>query len=241
MITMKYLRGASLAIMTAALALPSVAAAQQTIPGESVNTGTTAPVQQSVPGRVMLADLTPQGVEPRAARPSTIGADTPLLTHDAYLARYPASGEAGYQRIRASNRELCEEAQAITDEVASLRLEFNNSDNDYAGLMEVYNALPRSMRRHSAVMAIGQVASTGALCALTAGLYCIAAVAAGGGNLLGIHGNLKMQLAHIRLSQANIRLTRTNIRSNLLTLRADDLWIRLAMPACRVIYRDFPQ
>lgn len=234
----KILRGASLAIMSLALTLPSIARAQAV---NSVNPNSAASTTTRDTSYVMLADLTPQGVEPRAARPSTMGTDTPLLTHGAYLARYPESGEAGYQRMRASNRQLCDEAQDIMDEVASLRLEFNNSDKDYADLMEVYNALPKSMKRHSAVMAIGQVASTGALCALTAGLYCIAAIAAGGGNLLGIHGNLKMQLANIRLSQANIRLTRTNIRSNLLTLRADDLWIRLAMPACKVIYRDFAQ
>lgn len=235
MSTMKYLRGAFLAILSV-IAVSSMAQAQVPGGGVNPNTGMSANAS-SDKGYVMLAELTPQGVEPRAARPSTIGADTPLLTHAQYLARYPASGEAGYQRLRASNQTICDEAQSISDEVAALRVAFGTSDEDYAQLMEIYSALPKSMKRHSAVTAIASIVTGGALCALSAGSYCIAAIASAGGNLTQIHGNLKMQLANIKLSQANITLTRINIRSNLLTLRADDLWVRLAMPACKVIVR----
>lgn len=230
------LRGASLAIL-ALVASPSMA---QTVPGGSINTtanNNPSSVATADKGYVMLAELTPPGVEPRAARPSTIGADTPLVSHAQYLVRYPASGEVGYQRVRASNRTICDEAQGISDEVAALRQAFGSSDEDYVQLMEIYSALPKSMKRHSLVTAITSAITGGALCALSAGTYCIAAIASSGGNLMQIHGNLKMQLANIRLSQANITLTRVNIRSNMLTLRADDLWVRLAMPACRVIVR----
>lgn len=230
-------RGASLALI-AALALNAAAANAQTIPGGSVNpnAGSTASTPQTTagdPGYVMLADL--NGSEPREALPGNIGPNTPLLTKQQYLQRFPQAGVAGWERARRANGTLCDEAQAILDETAQLQLDFGSAEADYVNLQQIYDALPGKMKRHSAVMAIAQVGSSGALCALSAGLYCIAAIAGGAGNLAGIHGNLKMQLANIQLSQANIRLSRTTIRADMVWARSTTLWVRLAMPGCHLL------
>ena len=234
--TIKYLRGALLATAISVSA-PALA---QTVPGGSVNQSVaSSPASASgYRGSGNFQQFTPPGGTPRAARPSTIGRDTPVMTKEEFLRRYPNSGEAGYQLIRRSTEDLCGEVGAIMSEIADLRAQFGDSNAEYVELSELYRALTKKMKRRAALMTIAQAGSTGALCALTAGLYCIAAAVSGGGNIVGIHGNLKMQLLHIKLSKANIRLTRINIRSNLLTLRADDLWVRMAAPVCAASYPD---
>lgn len=229
--------GATLALGVALIAQP-IAAAAQTVPGGPVNTGQPAAVQQSAgaPGYVLLGDLPPSGGTPHAARNHEIDRNTPAVSRDEFVRRYPAQGEAGYNRIASANADLCGEANAIMDEIALIQAEFAKSDLDYVDLQGIYEQLPKSMKRHAVVTSISQAASSGLLCALSAGLYCIAAAVSGGGNILQIHGSLKMQLANIRLSQANIRLSRTTIRADMVWARATTLWVRMASPFCRTYY-----
>ncbi len=234
---MKYanvLRGVIPAIVMASLPVNALA---QVVPGGSVNTAQQpAPIAAQPESYVLLGDLPPSGGTPHAARSFEVDRNTPVVSRSEFMRRYPAQGAAGFDRISAANEDLCGESNSILDEIGSIRTEFQAVDDDYAALQQVYEALPGSMKRHAIITTVAQAGSTGALCALTAGLYCIAAAVAGGGNILSIHGSLKMQLANIRLSQANLRHSRTTIKADLVWARATTLWVRMVAPYCTRYY-----
>lgn len=193
---------------------------------------TPGPATTGEPPFVMLADFTPAGQIPRAARPSTIAADTPTITRENFLTTYPQAGAVGYSRIANANRQLCEQCFANMEMILQLDILFERSDNAYDQLMGIYEALPESVRRGSRVMTITQAGATGALCALSLGIYCIAAVFTAIGNLFSNGTNRRLQLANIRLSIQNIIVTRLNITSNRVTLRLDAFWLDLVAPGC---------
>ncbi len=239
------MKDALLMLIALSLVLPTIAEAQTgngVVPGGSVNTQTSsipqstggAPNCASQGGCAILGDMGTDGL-PREALPGNIGPNTEMVTWQEYHARWPKATRADFERIQRANGTICDEAQGIVNDVYGLQMDFASSDDDYANLQQIYDALPGKMKKHAAVMTVTSAVTTGALCALTAGLYCIAAIASGGGNIIGIHGNLKMQLASIQLSQANIKLSRTTIRADQVWGRSMTLWVRLAMPACHVI------
>ena len=229
-------RGTSLAIIASMLLTP-IAAQAQSVPGGSVNTASSAsgsaPVTTGDLGYVMLADV--RGPEPREALPGNIGPNTPILTKAQYMNRFPAAGEAGWQRARRANNILCDEAQGILDDVFSLQGDFASLDQDYLDLQQIYDALPGKMKKHAKIQVATTVIATGGLCALTLGLYCIAAVANGVGNIAGIHGNLKMQLLSIQASAINVRHARVTVKADQVWGRATTLWVRAAMPGCALV------
>lgn len=174
---------------------------------------------------------------PRPANPHRgIDESTPVVSHARFLQDYPQAGEQGYQVIRSANSRLCDEGNEMMAEIADLNREFANSDLTYADLQTVYNALPSDIKRTTTIQTVASVGTTGALCLLSAGLYCLAAAAGGIGNIFGAQTNKRLQLANIRLSIANILVTRLNIRSNQLTLHMDAFWLDLVVPYCQRIF-----
>ncbi len=169
---------------------------------------------------------------PRAARPSTIAADSPTMTAAEYLAAYPQMGIEGYRRTASLNRDLCGVASEYLSSLDTLDKMFIVAGNEYDILQDIYNALPNDIRRGTTVMTIAQAGSAGALCILSAGTYCLAAVVSAGGNIFVAHVNQKLQLANVRLSVANIVVTKLNVFSNRLTLRLDGAWLKDFWPGC---------
>lgn len=165
-----------------------------------------------------------------------IDESNPVISHAAFVRDYPQMGEQGYQVIRSANRRLCDQGNEMMAEIQELDRLFQNSDLSYQDLQAIYNALPRDIKRSASIQLISQVGATGALCALSAGLYCIAAAVGGVGNIFGSQTNKNLQLANIKLSIANIVATRLNIRSNRLTLRMDAFWLDLVVPYCMRIF-----
>ena len=200
----------------------------QVVPG---NTGGNASAR-SDPGYVMLSDFVKDGSMVRGARPENLDGETPIISREEFLRRYPDAGPEGYKRIADSNYVLCEETFEIMGIIFNLDQMFASADEEFAAITQLYNALPKDVKNATAVMTIAQAGSAGALCLLSAGLYCIAAVVVAIGNIFVSAVNKKLQLSHIVLSIANIRLTRLNIASNRVTLRLNGMWLRFAAPAC---------
>lgn len=175
---------------------------------------------------------------PRSARPSTVAGDSPVISHRRFIRDYPNVGETGYQRIRADNKSLCNEAQEYMVGLNDLDQLFKVSGDEYNVLTDIYNSLPAQVRLTTRVMQVTQAVESGALCVLSAGLYCIAAVANGVGNIVTAETSKDLQLANIRLSIANIAVTKLNIWSNRLTLRLDGIWLKYFVPACHKLGYD---
>jgi hypothetical protein len=201
---------------------------------ETPNSGSASPT----PDFITLDDYTPAGQMPRAARSSTIGGDDPHITREAFLRRYPQAGIQGYNRIARLNSLLCDTAFGAMDAIMELDLDFEKSDLSFEKLTAVYELLPKKMKGATMVMTVAQAVQTGALCLLSAGMYCIAAIASFIGSLFVNKANLKLQLAHIKLSLENIVVTRLNIHSNRITLRLDAMWAQIAAPDC---LKQFPE
>ncbi len=230
-------RGLALASMVSSL-LASSSSYAQLAPGAS----RTAPAasQDTDPQFVVLSDLVAPCADPskycptpRAARPSTLAGDSPIVTKAVFLAKYPQMGVNGDRTIANSKSQLCDNMNQHLAGISSLDQLFMLSDNEYNVLTDVYNQLPDDVKRATAVMTVAQAVQTGALCILSAGLYCIAAASGAIGNVFVSQASKKLQLANIRLSIANIVVTRLNIWSNRLTLRLDADWIQWYAPACQ--------
>jgi len=219
----------------------------------------TSPAPASDPGLVMLAEVVkPCSQEdagrilaartmgkappvycqdPRpATKESGINETTPAMSKAMFLQYYPQMGEAGYNTIRAANKRLCSQGYTFMDELLQLDKAFIASDNAYADLQSIYEALPKDVKRNTRIMQISQAGATGALCLLSAGLYCIAAVLSFVGNLFASETNKRLQLANVRLSIENIVVTRLNIQSNRLTIRMDAFWLDLVVPYCEKVF-----
>lgn len=177
---------------------------------------------------------------PRAARPSTIAEDSPVMDHATYIRYYPQMGERGYQKTADSNKSLCDEGRQDFAGMQNLDMLFTSSDDEYKVLNDIYDHLPSEVKLHTRVMQGTQAIQAGLLCLLSAGLYCIAAVAGNVGNIFTAESNLDLQLDNIKLSIANIKVTRLNIWSNRLTLRLDGMWLKRFMPFCKMMGYDTP-
>lgn len=230
---LKNLRGVFLATVAASLTLPGIAQAQAV---NSVNPNATAQLPMSAPsqassgsGVAFIGDLATGS----AANVSNISRYTPAVTEAYYKEHYPNAGQAGWDRARKTTEDLCAEANGIMADLYLSAGRLNRTDLTYDDLGKLYDGMPKKLKRHAAVMTVGQAASTGALCLLSAGLYCIAAAAGGVGNIVGIQGNLKMQLANVKLSQANIYATNTNTMLARTNVRATSMWVKFAFPACQ--------
>lgn len=229
----KYLRGASLAIMSTALLLPGIAAAQSVtgvVPGGGVNApaSNTAPAPATT-GYAFIGDVATG--EP--ANTSNLNRFTPVMNEQQYNKAYPAKGKAGWNRARMTTEDLCAEANGIKIQLYIVAGRLNRTDLTYEDLGRLYEGMPKSLKRHAAVMTVAQAVTTGFLCVLSSGSYCIAAAAGGVGNIVGIHGNLQMQLAHVKLSQGNIYATNTNTMATRTYVRATSMWVQYAFPACQ--------
>lgn len=213
----------------------------QIAPGSQEASTPATTSSSSSAGVVMLADYIEPGRVPLAARQGDLGVDTPVYTREQFFAAYqPGPGQPPaaqvYDRISAANRSLCDQGYEMMNLIATLDMQFAESEISYEQLLLVYEALPRDVKRATAVMTGAQAVSTGALCLLSAGLYCIAAAAGGIGNIFTSQANKKLQLANIKLSIQNILVTRLNIQSNRLTLRMDAFWLDLAVPYCQKVF-----
>jgi hypothetical protein len=204
------------------------------------------------PGNVVLADFVkpcviPSGTKdpgeymrlncdvPRAARPTTIAKDTPVVTHEQFLADFPNMGEAGYDLIASANADLCKVGYDYAFGLTKLDQLFISSDDELVFLQEVYALLPAEMKRATRIMEASQVGQAGFLCVLSFGTYCIAAAVGAAGNIAVAEANLSLQLANIQVTVANIYITRLNVWSNRLTIRLDLHWLELYAPACEKI------
>lgn len=201
--------------------------------GASCSTGAAAPAASgNDPGYVMLDTVPVRGTLPLAVRPTSFGEDTPVMSRDQFLAMYPVEGMGAYNRIRASNQRVCGMANDFLNELLSIDVIFKNSQEEYKALQELYERLPTRVKAATAVMTIAQAGAAGALCVLSAGLYCIAAVASASGNIVSSFSSASLQLANIKLSIANIRVTNANIRLNRVSVRLNAWWINTAITGC---------
>lgn len=250
--------------LTAEAQAQVVPSARNTAPQYSPAPATPAPTPQAAaaagdPGYVMLAEIvkpcsesdagqilaartmgkapTVYCQDPRpATKESGINETTPAMSKKMFLQYYPQMGENGYNTIRAANKRLCAQGYTFMDELLQLDKAFIASDNAYADLQTIYDALPKDVKRNTRIMQVSQAAATGALCLLSAGLYCIAAVFSFIGSIFASETNKRLQLANIRLSIENIVVTRLNIQSNRLTIRMDAFWLDLVVPYCEKIF-----
>ncbi len=168
---------------------------------------------------------------PRAVREGDFALDTPTVSREHFLARWPNAGEEGYNRIVTANNYLASEAYEIWNMLIAADELLINVDNAYEELTEIHLLLPESARGATRVMTIAEAGATGALCLLSAGLYCVAAVATLVGRFFVNRAHLRQTLANLRIALANILLSRVNITLQRITIRLDSMWIRLAIPA----------
>lgn len=208
--------------------------------GKYVPQGSCAPAPEAAsatsggdPGYIMLDGVPQRGTLPLGVRPMSFGVDTPVMTKEQFFAMYPVEGMGAYNRIRAANQQVCGMANDFLDELMQIDQVFKSSQEEYKALQELYEHLPSTVKRATAVMTIAQAGTAGALCALSAGLYCIAALASAGGNVMTAFSSRSLQLANIKLSIANIRVTNANIRLNRVSVRLNAWWINSAIGACQ--------
>lgn len=232
--------GLALASIALGLAIGTPAAAQIAPGASSAPQAVAAPAD--APPAVVLAEYTracatpnkPASCDtPRAARPSTIGPDSPVFTLQQYVERYPQMGVQGYMAAGRANQALCQRDVEYLSGLSSLDQLFISGDNTYQILQEVYNALPDKIRRATRIAYVGQGVSTAAGCVMSFGWYCLMVAANAGGNIMTLGASKDLQIANIRLSVANIMVTRANIWSNRLTLRLDAEWIIDYHPFCQ--------
>ena len=234
----------ALGVSLAAIAIgTATGASAQTVPmggGSGPQQSTSIP--PGTPEYAMLAErvapcATPNEpqrcADPRPARPSTIDGTTPTITPQQFVRDYPQAGMRGYLIIARANADLCEVAKSAMEDISQLDQLFVRVDNEYQTLMDIYNALPRDLRNNLIVTTVAQAAATGALCALSSGLYCIAVAVGAISNIFTGVTNRNIQMASIRLAIANIALTRLNIHSNRITLRLDSIWLVPYSQACQ--------
>lgn len=169
---------------------------------------------------------------PRAARENTLAEDTPMVSQTAFLRDHPNAGVEGWQRIVDSNTNLCEWARETWNLLQQLDTEYLGAEATYEELMLIYNDLPQAVKNATRVMTVSSAVATGALCLLTAGLYCLAAAANAVGYWAVSRASERVTLANIRISIANIKLSRLNITLSRITIRLDGRWLYFAVPAC---------
>ena len=195
--------------------------------------GVQQPAMPNMPTHVLFDEAYEQGQRPMAVRKERIGLDTPALTINDSVTLF---GREATLRVAAENSRLCNMGFQYMDVIVKLDFGFAKSAIAYQQLLEIFNALPGKIKKGSRIMMISQAAATGALCLLSAGLYCIAAIFSGIGNLFTNQASKKLQLANIKLSIQNILVTQLNIDSNRLTLRLDAFWLDLVVPYCMKIF-----
>lgn len=169
---------------------------------------------------------------PSASTENDFRGDSRRMTRAQFFARWPNAGEIGWTQALSATDDLCEMARGTWELIQEADRQLASADLDLTDLEAIYAQLPNEVRRATRIMTVAQAASTGALCVLSAGLYCIAAAATLVGNFFTGRMNQRLQLVHIRLAVVNIAVTRANIVLQRIHIRLTTAWMTYAMPAC---------
>lgn len=169
---------------------------------------------------------------PSASTESDFRGDSRRVTREQFFARWPNAGQVGWAQALSATDDLCSMARETWSLLQSADEQLAQADLTLQDLEAIYAQLPREVRNATRVMLVSQAVSTGALCVLSAGLYCIAAAATLVGNFFTGRMNQRLQLVHIRLAVVNIAVTRANIVLQRIHIRLTTAWMDYAMPAC---------
>ena len=170
---------------------------------------------------------------PAPALPSTISGATPIVDWSQCVNRFgQRSCTEVWDPIARDNQGLCTLAAQAMKDLAALQLSFGTDEEDLKFLQSVYEDLSPELKRSTRIMQGAQAVQAGFLCVLSAGSYCIAAVAGAAGNITVANSNLKLQLANVKLSIVNILVTRKNIRLQSIHVELTGQWIPKFAPLC---------
>lgn len=169
---------------------------------------------------------------PSASTEGDFRGDSRIMTRSQFFARWPNAGEVGWAQALSATNDLCEMARNTWDLLQAADEQLAQADLTLQDLEAIYAQLPREVQNATRVMLVSQAVSTGALCVLSAGLYCIAAAATLVGNFFTGRMHQRLQLVHIRLAVVNIAVTRANIVLQRIHIRLTTAWMDYAMPAC---------
>lgn len=169
---------------------------------------------------------------PSAATESDFRSDSRPMTREQFFARWPNAGITGWNRALEATSDLCEMARETWDLLQAADVELANANLQLADLEAIHAQLPDEIRGATRIMTISQAMATGALCVLSAGLYCVAVFASFVGNFFTGRMSQRLQLVHVRLAVINIAITRANIVLQRIHIRLTTMWMDHAIPAC---------
>ena len=234
---MKYaniLRGTSLAII-ASLTLSPIAAQAQIIPGGSVNTGAqSASMPSTSPPRSAI--VTRDTLTGRLRSPHPGEHSFGVISPEEFARMYPDAKPGEFESIRGQDAEECAETGENVREAISILAETREMMPELQSLRDDIAKLGGAQNRASLGQVGTAVVSTGLLCALSAGLYCAAAGAAGLGNILGIGSHRKTQKIDRRARDIDARTRILDNRTRVLDIRERLTWEKRMHPLCIALF-----
>ena len=229
-------RGTSLAIIASMLLTP-IAAQAQTVPGGSVNTGASAqPAAAPSSDPLRSAIVTRDTLTGRLRAPHQGEHSFGVISPEEFARMYPDARPGEFENIRSQDRAECAETGENVREAISILAETRDMMPELQSLRNDVAKLGGAQNRASLGQVGTAVISTGALCALTGGLYCLAAGAAGLGNILGIGSHSKTQKVDRRARDIDARTRILDNRTRVLDIRERLTWEKRMHPVCIALF-----
>jgi hypothetical protein len=162
--------------------------------------------------------------------------DRGVMTLDDYLQRYPQQGEAGFRRIQQENAQDCAKSGEIVRKALMIASKAQAIDGDLYALYGTIYKLGKKQNTAFLLNAGAQVVSGGALCALSAGLYCLAAGVGALGNLFQSGAHKATQKVDRQMRIINTDQSRLQIEGMLLNMEATIYWAEVMQDYCLITH-----
>lgn len=143
-----------------------------------------------------------------------------------------------FAEIRAQNAETCANTGRIVREALHISAEAHEIDGKLSEFDGILVNLGKKQNAAAGFSGLMQVVSTGALCILSGGAYCVAAVAGGAGNIGQTAAHWNTQKVDRGMRKLNVKQSHLQIRATLLTMSANILWANTMQDYCLSV---FPQ